>query len=187
MKSGVLAKYKDFLPITPKTPLFSLGEGDTPLVRCDKLEKKIRDKVQVLVVCSRNKKLHKQMEKIAGSLETDAKIFGFVDDLYKMMAVNDVIISKSGGLTTSESLASGLPMIIISPIPGQETKNCDLLVKNGAAIRINKPFQIKGVVEGLFARPGALDVMHHQALMLARPNSADYIAALACRLLKIEG
>ncbi|GAH64741.1 unnamed protein product [marine sediment metagenome] len=40
MKAGVLVKYKDFLPVTPKTPLFSLGEGDTPLVRCGELEKK---------------------------------------------------------------------------------------------------------------------------------------------------
>ncbi len=40
-KSGVLIKYKDFLPITPQTPLFSLGEGDTPLVRCDELGKQI--------------------------------------------------------------------------------------------------------------------------------------------------
>jgi threonine synthase len=37
MKSGVLLRYKDLLPITPKTPLFSLGEGDTPLVKCDRL------------------------------------------------------------------------------------------------------------------------------------------------------
>jgi threonine synthase len=39
MKPGVLARYKDFLPVTPKTPLFSLGEGDTPLIRCRQLEK----------------------------------------------------------------------------------------------------------------------------------------------------
>jgi len=41
MKSGVLIRYKDFLPITPNTPLFSLGEGDTPLVRCSELEKEV--------------------------------------------------------------------------------------------------------------------------------------------------
>jgi threonine synthase len=40
MKPGVLTKYKNFLPVTPKTPLFSLGEGDTPLIRCRQLEKK---------------------------------------------------------------------------------------------------------------------------------------------------
>ena len=41
MKTGVLVNYRDFLPVTPSTPLFSLGEGDTPLVRCNKLEKEI--------------------------------------------------------------------------------------------------------------------------------------------------
>jgi threonine synthase len=41
MKPGVLYRYKDFLPITPKTPLFTLGEGDTPLVRCPRLEKEL--------------------------------------------------------------------------------------------------------------------------------------------------
>ena len=41
MKHGVLVKYKDLLPVTPKTPLFSMGEGDTPLVRCSRLEKEI--------------------------------------------------------------------------------------------------------------------------------------------------
>ncbi len=41
MKTGVLVKYKDLLPITPDTPLFSLGEGDTPLVRCDALAKEV--------------------------------------------------------------------------------------------------------------------------------------------------
>ncbi len=41
MKPGVLARYRDFLPVTSKTPLFSLGEGDTPLVRCSQLEKEI--------------------------------------------------------------------------------------------------------------------------------------------------
>ncbi len=39
MKSGVLFKYKDFLPVTPKTPRLSIGEGNTPLVRCRQLEK----------------------------------------------------------------------------------------------------------------------------------------------------
>jgi len=41
MKPGVLFKYKDYLPVTPKTPMFSLGEGDTPLVRAPALEKEL--------------------------------------------------------------------------------------------------------------------------------------------------
>lgn len=119
------------------------------------------------------------MKNIALKLKIDAKIFGFVPDLYKMMAASDVIISKSGGLTTSESLGQNIPMIIISPIPGQETKNCDLLVGHGAAIRIDQPFEIKGTIEELVKSPEKLEKMCQNALRLARPNSADDIATLA--------
>lgn len=163
---------------------FGVGPIREIVSSLDRLDKHTRNRVQLLVVCSRNKKLYAQMEIIVRDLKVDTKIFGFVPDLYKMMAVSDVIVSKSGGLTTSESLASGLPMIIISPIPGQETKNCDLLVKNQAAIRIDKPYEIKKAIEDLIAFPEELDMMHHRALMLARPTAADYIAALTYRDLK---
>ncbi|MBU3933634.1 MAG: glycosyltransferase, partial [Candidatus Omnitrophica bacterium] len=145
----------------------------------DKLSDEIRNKVQVIVVCSRNEKLYGEMRNIVPELKIDSKMFGFVPDLYKMMAASDVIISKSGGLTTSEALAQGLAMIIISPIPGQETKNCDLLVKNGAAIRIDRPVEVKRVVEELVKVPDKLERMRQNAQGLARPNSADNIAALA--------
>ncbi|GAF69004.1 unnamed protein product, partial [marine sediment metagenome] len=92
---------------------------------------------------------------------------------------SDIIISKSGGLTTSESLAQGLPLIIISPIPGQETKNCDLLVKKGAAYRIDRAVEVKEVVAGLVKMPDRLEKMRRNALGLARPDSAADIAELA--------
>ncbi len=138
-----------------------------------------RGRVQLSVVCSRNKKLYEEMKNIVPKLRIDAKILGFVPDLYKIMAASDVIISKSGGLTTSESLAQRLPMIIISPIPGQETKNCDLLVGSGAAIRIDEPHEVKQTIEELVKRPDKLEKMHQNALSLARPNSAKDIAELA--------
>lgn len=166
---------------------FGVGPIQEIVTSLNSLKKTQRDKLQLLVVCSRNKKLHAQMDHVAQRAKIDIKIFGFVPDLYKMMLVSDVIISKSGGLTTSESLAVGLPMIIISPIPGQETKNCSLLVKQGAALRINFANQIKGVIEGLIEREGALEVMHHQALMLARPNAAGYIMSLANKLINKKG
>ncbi|MBN3039001.1 MAG: glycosyltransferase [Candidatus Omnitrophica bacterium] len=162
---------------------FGVGPISKVVLSLDGLDRKVRDKLQVLVVCSRNEKLKAQMEELVQSLKVDTKIYGFVPDLYRMMEVSDVIISKSGGLTTSESLASGLPMIIISPIPGQETKNCDFLVKNGAAVRIDRPEEIKQVIEELTGSAEKLDRMHHQALILARPTAADYIAALTYRLL----
>jgi processive 1,2-diacylglycerol beta-glucosyltransferase len=158
---------------------FGVGPIKELVFSLEGLSDEVRDKVQLIVVCSRNKKLYGEMRNVASKLKIGSKILGFVPDLYKMMAASDIIISKSGGLTTSESLAQGLPMIIISPIPGQESKNCDLLVKNGAAIRINRASEAKEVIEELIRRPEKLDKMRHQALDLGRPNSADDIAVLA--------
>jgi processive 1,2-diacylglycerol beta-glucosyltransferase len=158
---------------------FGVGPIKELVFSLNKLSAEIRDRVQLLVVCSRNKKLYAEMQALASRLKIRSKLFGFVPDLYKMMAVSSVIISKSGGLTTSEALAQGLPMIIISPIPGQETKNCQLLVKNGAALRIDRPFEVKKVIEELVGSPARLEKMRRLAAGLARPDSADNIAELA--------
>ncbi|UCB57623.1 MAG: hypothetical protein JSV30_03315 [Candidatus Omnitrophota bacterium] len=145
----------------------------------DRVRLEVRDKIQLIVVCSRNEKLYSQMQVIASKLKITAKIFGFVPNLYKMMVASDIIISKSGGLTTSEALASGLPMIIISPIPGQETKNCQLLVKNGAAYRIDRALEVSRIIEELIKEPAKLETMRANAQRLSRPSSADDIAELA--------
>ena len=158
---------------------FGVGPIKELVFNLDSISPKIRERAQLVVVCSRNKKLYGQMKDIASKLKIEAKIFGFVPDLYKMMVTSEIIISKSGGLTTSEALACGLPMIIIAPIPGQETKNCHLLVKNGAAIRIDRPFEIKRIIEELINVPDKLEKMRQNALRLARPDSADDIATLA--------
>jgi len=158
---------------------FGVGPIKELVFSLEKLDDKIRNKVQLIVVCSRNKTLYAEMKNICSDLKIDAKVFGFVPDLYKMMLISKVIISKSGGLTTSEALACGLPMIIIAPIPGQESKNCDLLVKKCAGIRINRASQAKEVIEELIKMPEKLERMRSQALSLARPNSADDVVVLA--------
>lgn len=163
---------------------FGVGPIKKLVLKLNGLEEKVRNKSQLIVVCSRNKKLYKEIAGILPKLDIETKIFGFVSDLYKMMAASEVIISKSGGLTTSEALACGLPMIIIAPIAGQESKNCYLLVKKQAAIRIDRPSRVKGVIEKLVNRPDELEKMRRQALLLARPDSADELATFAIDKIK---
>ncbi len=107
MKTGVLARYKDFLPITPNTPLFSLGEGDTPLVRCSNLEKETG--------CG---ELYLKLE---GCNPTGSfKDRGMVVTVAKALEANSkAIICASTGNTSASAAAyaaySGLTAIIIVP------------------------------------------------------------------------
>ncbi|MFH0738969.1 MAG: glycosyltransferase [Candidatus Omnitrophota bacterium] len=84
--------------------------------------------IQLLVVCARNKSLYQRLVK---KNYPNAKVFGFVDNIEEMMAVSDIVITKPGGLTISEVLAMELPPVFISPIPGQETKNIEVLRRYG--------------------------------------------------------
>lgn len=87
---------------------------------------------QLLVVCGTNKPLLERLSsKYAG--RTGVRLFGFVDNVHELMALSDVVVGKAGGLTITESLAMGKPMVLIGAVPGQETKNVRVVTGNGAA------------------------------------------------------
>ena len=88
------------------------------------------------------------------------------------MSVSDILISKSGGLTATEALAERLPMIILSPIPGQESRNSDFLVSRGAAIKIKGLGELKKRVSGLVSDPAALEAIREAIGRIARPAAA---------------
>lgn len=163
---------------------FGVGPIKKIVTSLDSLEDNLRDKLQVVVICSSNKQLFSEMESLASTLKVKTKIFGFVPSLYQMMAASDIIVSKSGGLTTSESLAQGVPMIIIEPIPGQEMKNCDFLVKHNAGYEIGKAHEVKIAVKEVIENPEKLEQMHKNAARLSHPDAADDVVELAKGLLE---
>ncbi len=79
------------------------------------------------------------------------RILGYTDRMHELMQISDLFIGKPGGLTTSEALACGLPMAIVSPIPGQEERNSDHLLEEGIAIKCNElttlPFKIDRLLD----------------------------------------
>ncbi len=86
---------------------------------------------QVMVVCGNNQELFSRLK----SKETElVKIFGLVNNMDELMAVTDTMITKPGGLSTSEALIKGLPMIFFSAIPGQEENNVKVLGRYGIGI-----------------------------------------------------
>jgi len=107
------------------------------------------------------------------------KILGFTDRIDELMAVADVVVSKPGGLTTSEVLAVGAVMAIVNPIPGQESRNSDFLLENGAAIKINNLSTLPYKLSALLRDPGRLARLKENARNLGRPDAAMEIARKA--------
>ncbi len=140
----------------------------------DKLDK-IDLSLQVLVVCGKNKELYALLQK--RGYGSNIRLYGYVDKMSDFMAGADLIVSKSGGLTVSESLAAGLPLFVISPIPGQEKENIDFLEKNGAGLRIENVNEVPVKIRKLLQEgSGDLFRMKQAARQLAHPESATNIA-----------
>ena len=99
------------------------------------------------------------------------------------MRAADIVVTKPGGLTVSEALACGLPMVIMNPIPGQETRNSDYLLEHGAAIKVNNVRLLGHRVGQLLSDPPRLQALRAAAQAIARPYAAREIVADALTLL----
>ena len=89
-----------------------------------------------MVVCGRNEELRRELA--VEDRKHPARVLGFASNMHELMAVADLIITKPGGLTSSEALAMGKPLLILDPIPGQEAANSDFLLEHGAAAKVNR-------------------------------------------------
>ena len=98
------------------------------------------------------------------------------------MAAADLVVGKPGGLTTSEALASGLVFVIVNPIPGQEERNSDHLLEEGAAIRCNNLPALAYKIDRLLDDPARLAGMKDNVRRLAQPNAACDIVNRLCEL-----
>lgn len=88
-------------------------------------------KFQAVVICGRNEQLRQDVEAAVGRHGDRFKVLGFTTEMADLMKVAALFVGKPGGLSSSECMAAGLPMVIINPIPGQEVRNADFLVEEG--------------------------------------------------------
>ena len=96
---------------------------------------------------------------LEGSMKHSITVTGFVTNISTIMDAADCIVSKPGGLTTSESMAKGLPMVIVNPIPGQEQRNAEFLVNQGAAVIASKTCPIEECLYSLLTSDNRLNAM----------------------------
>lgn len=136
---GIPAKEKFYQPAQRNALAASLGvepsewtvliiTGAIGLGPIEEIVRALSGKMQLLVVCGQNQKLYQRLGKMNLPLVKPFPLIDYVDDL---MSVSDLVVTKAGGLTITESLAKGLPMIFFSNIPGLETANARVLAENG--------------------------------------------------------
>ncbi len=136
---------------------------------------------QIITVCGNNSEAKARID----GMKTNKRILnlGYVNYVEKLMDASDCIISKPGGLTTSEAMAKGLPMIIVDPIPGQEDRNTEFLTNNGVAMAVSSTSPLDEVVYQMLANPHRTKVMRDAISMIAKPNSTrdicEFVKGLA--------
>lgn len=146
----------------------SMGYGKMPefIRKIDSVERDFR----ILTVCGNNTRARNAV--LDMKTVHPQKVFGFTDQVPLLMDSADCILTKPGGLTTSEALAKLLPLILYDAIPGQEERNRDFLLNCGAAMAVFKNQPIEDVLTAFFCHPRRDELLREAMKSLSHPDAA---------------
>ncbi len=132
---------------------------------------------QMIAVCGNNAKAFSDLRK----MRTKKKlyVYGYANNVDVMMSAADCIVTKPGGLTVSEALTKRLPMILVNPIPGQEDRNEEFLLNNGAAIATSKSLKLDEAVWMCMTDSDRLRLIREAIDQIRHPNAIEDICAFA--------
>lgn len=171
-EAGVIRRRLQMADGLPALLLMGGGQGLGPLLEAvDRLDA-VEAPFQLLVITGTNEALYHRLITQAPRMKHPMQVFGHVDFVAELMSVSALIVTKPGGLTASEALAKGLPILALNPIPGQENNNAQFLVAAGAARLIRESGELPEVVRHLLGSPEELRAMSEQARVLGHPRSA---------------
>jgi processive 1,2-diacylglycerol beta-glucosyltransferase len=148
------------------------GFGVGPIDKIYRSLLQVGEPLEVLVGTGRNLEAREILQDVPVPSRHKTQLLGYTDQIDELLTVADLVVSKPGGLTTSETLARGAAMVIVNPIPGQESRNSDYLLENGAAIKVNNLATLAHKVTALIRDPRRLAQMKHNARKLGRPRAA---------------
>jgi processive 1,2-diacylglycerol beta-glucosyltransferase len=132
---------------------------------------------QAVVVCGRNEQLKGQIEGLVAFRRDRYRVLGYTNDMHDLMRSATLFVGKPGGLSSSECMAAGLPMVLIHPIPGQEVRNSDFLLEEGAAVRCNYESTVGYKIDQLLAEPDRITHMCARARRIGRPEAGMQITS----------
>ncbi len=181
-KSQILQNFG--LSPNKKTVLFfgggEYGLGKTQTLKIFKSFIECHENIQLVAISGKNPKMKESFENLVSELgkQDSVKILEYTDKVPQLMSISDLVVTKPGGLTTTESLASGLPIVVINPIPGQEEENAAYLEKNKVAIWIKKGDNVEEILNKLFSNPDKMQEMKIRARLISKKNSTKDICKI---------
>lgn len=166
------------LGLDPQRTTFLLMGGGAGLGSLDTVAEQllaIEGDFQLVVLAGKNVKVLAALQDLVSRYPGRLVAQGFTDKVERLMACADLVITKPGGLTTSECLAMGLPMIVNAPIPGQEERNADFLLEQGVALKAFDMVTLEYRIRFLLDQPAKLAEMRDKARALGRPLAAQHV------------
>ena len=167
------------LGFDPTKPILLLSAGALGVSPTDFVLEQLlllSHRAQMIVVCGRDEELRRRIEQRVQNLPSSSvRVLGYIDEMHRWMKTADLFVGKPGGLTTAEAVASGLPMCVFNPIPGQEERNCDHLLEEGIAVKCNDLITLPFKISKLLDDPARIMQMKQQALRFAKPDAAQTV------------
>lgn len=177
-------------PVLPAISVMGGGLGMGPLAEVVKALATSGLPCQIIVVCGHNEHLRMKLLKLIPNLPGKIRVLGYIDNIDELMGACDLMIGKAGGLTSSEALASRLPMFITDPIPGQEERNAEFLERAGAAKLVRGAKDLIAQVKVFLYDWNIQRSMSEAAQKIGKPNSAaaavSVVEELASQFQEIE-
>lgn len=162
---------------TPAILLMGGGAGVLPMTEIVAALDSLPHSFQLMAVTGNNTNLWEKLSRQQGQYRHPVEVFRYIHNVHELMRRAAFIITKPGGLTSSEALAMGLPLLIYRPIPGQEEANTRYLTSRGAAVRADDINTVARWTEHLLTHQASLEAMRAQARAEGKPRAAACIAA----------
>jgi processive 1,2-diacylglycerol beta-glucosyltransferase len=153
-----------------------LGGGD--LEESVMLLLQASEAMHLVVLCGSNERIRARLERLADRRGYEATFLAFTDRVRELMAGGTVLVTKPGGMSCTEALASRLPQVLYHPIPGQEEDNAAAMVRYGAGVMVRETSQILGQTLKILTSPDHRHKMVEAAKTAHKPHSARSAASL---------
>ena len=141
------------------------------------------DNLQIIAVAGKNKKMNHYFNEIVQKYQKQSliKVLDYTNKVPELMSISKLIITKPGGITSSESLVSKVPLLIINPIPGQEEENAKYLENNGFAIWMKKTDSVSEILKNILNDSNLINKLKINIINLNKYNATEEICKIVLK------